>query len=100
MGAPNSSNCSNCDSTNYTYSNRIKPFINTWCLGCHSTANAGGGYDFSSYSGVVVSITNNKLMESLKHLPGYSGMPKNAAKLTDCDINAVQKWIDAGYLNN
>ncbi len=100
MGAKNSTNCNGCDSTNYTYTNRIQPFLNTWCVGCHSTSNAGGGYDLSTYSGVVVSITKSRLMGTLKHLSGFSPMPKNANQLSDCDINAVQKWIAAGYLNN
>ncbi len=101
MGAENTANCGGgCDTINYTYNNRIKPFLTTWCVGCHSTANPGGGYDLSTYTGVVAAITNNRLMGTLQQAAGFSPMPKNAAKLSDCDINAVQKWITAGYLNN
>ena len=41
MGAKNSSNCSNCDTTNYTYSGRVNPLINLWCVGCHNSSNTG-----------------------------------------------------------
>jgi hypothetical protein len=49
---------------------------------------------------VVSSIANNKLLGSLKHLSGFSAMPKNASQLSLCDITAIEKWIAAGYPNN
>ena len=100
MGAKNSSNCSSCDSTNFTYSGRVKPIFDTWCLGCHNTGNAGGGYDYSSYSGIVSSITAHRLLGTLQHLGGYSPMPKNTSALTPCDIGAIEKWVAAGYPEN
>jgi ribosomal protein S16 len=100
MGAKNSSNCSGCDTVNYTYRGRIKPLFDSWCLGCHNTGNAGGGYDFSSYSGIVASITSNRLSGSIQHLSGFSPMPKNTNALSSCDINAIEKWISVGYPQN
>ena len=100
MGAPNSSNCRGCDASLFTFSGRVKPIIDSWCIGCHSATNSGGGYDLSSYSGVVHSISNNKLLGSLQHLSGFSAMPKNAGALSDCDITAINKWITAGNPNN
>jgi hypothetical protein len=100
MGAKNTSNCRGCDTINYTYSARVKPLIQTWCTGCHNSYNPGGGFDLSDYNGVVSSIANNKLLGSLKHLSGFSAMPKNASQLSLCDITAIEKWITAGYLNN
>jgi hypothetical protein len=100
MGAKNTSNCKGCDTINYTYSARVKPLIQTWCTGCHNSSNPGGGFDLTNYNGVVSSIANNKLLGSLKHLSGFSAMPKNASQLSLCDITAIQKWITAGYPNN
>lgn len=100
MGAANSSNCKNCDTLNFSYSNRVKPLIDTWCIGCHSASNQSGGYDMSSYSGLVVSITDNRLLGSLKHSAGFIAMPQNTQGLSSCDINAIEKWINAGYPNN
>jgi len=100
MGAANSSNCSDCDTSSYTYNARVKVIIQSWCKGCHSTASPGGGIDLSSYSGVVSAIPNNQLLGSLKHLATFSSMPKGTAKLSQCDIDAIEKWINAGFPNN
>lgn len=100
MGAKNSSNCKECDTINFTFSKRIKVTMDTWCIGCHNSANPGGGFDLSNYAGVVGAIANNKLLGSLKHLSGFSSMPKNSNQLQQCDINAIEKWIIAGYPNN
>ncbi|MFL5764201.1 MAG: c-type cytochrome domain-containing protein [Bacteroidia bacterium] len=100
MGAKNSSGCSGCDTAAYTYSGRIRPLFDTWCVGCHNTSGAGGGYDFSGYSGVVASITSGRLLGAVKHDPGFIPMPQGAPILSDCDISAVQKWINSGYPQN
>lgn len=100
MGAKNTSNCSNCDTSAYTYNARIKPLITTWCVGCHSGASAGGGYDFTSYTGIAGSAANGSLVGSVNHVAGFSAMPKNAQKLTDCDVNAITKWVAVGFPEN
>jgi cytochrome c553 len=100
MGAPNSSNCSGCDTTLYSYSGKIQPLMTTWCVGCHNASNTGGGYDLSSYAGVVTAITDTRLLGTINHSAGFSAMPKNTSKLSDCDVNAVVKWVNAGYPNN
>lgn len=101
FGAVNSSNCSaTCDTANVTFSSSVVPILNTWCVGCHNSGNIGGGYDLTSYNGVVTSITNNRLMGTINQLSGFSGMPKNSSKLSDCDIQVIQKWVNAGHPNN
>ncbi len=100
MGAQNSSNCKSCDTTAFTFNGRIKPLMDNWCIGCHNATSAGGGYNLTDYNGVVSAITNSRLLGVLNHLSGYSPMPKNTNKLADCDINAVTKWVNAGYPNN
>ncbi len=98
-GAPNSSNCNNCDTT-FKYASRVQPLMDKWCVGCHSTNNAGGGYDLSNYNGVKSSISSGRFIGSIQHTAGYSAMPKSASKLSDCDINAITKWVNAGAPNN
>lgn len=100
MGAKNTSNCSSCDTSAYTYNARIKPLITTWCVGCHSGASAGGGYDFTTYSGIAGAASIGALDGSVNHTAGYSAMPKNAQKLTDCDVNAITKWVSVGFPEN
>ena len=100
MGAENTAGCTSCDTSKYTFSETIKPILDTWCVGCHSPSDPGGGYDFSSYSGTLVSIADGNFIETIKHLPGFVPMPAGTAKLSDCDINAVQRWLDMNYPNN
>lgn len=100
IGAKNSTNCvvTQCDTLAISFSNRIMPIIQNSCVGCHNSSNPSGGYDLSSYNEIIKSI--DPLIGSIKHLSGYSEMPKGSQKLDDCSINVIQKWIDAGHKNN
>jgi hypothetical protein len=99
-GARNTSNCTSCDSSNYTFSGRIRPLVQNWCVSCHNASVSGGGYDFSSYSGITVAIKVGSFLGSIQHAPGYSPMPQNGSSLSNCDINAIEKWIKVGYPDN
>jgi len=98
-GAPNSSNCSACD-TNHNYANRIQPLMDKWCVSCHNSTTAGAGYDLSHYNGVKRCIIDGRFLGSIQQAAGYSPMPKASGALSTCDQTAIQKWIQAGYPNN
>lgn len=100
QGAKNNSCIGSCDTTVFTYSGAVKPIMDAKCAGCHNPANLGGNIDVSTYNAVKVVALNGKLYGSVAHQPGYSPMPKNSAKLSDCEIRQIQKWIGAGTLNN
>jgi len=100
MGAVNSSNCSNCDTSLYTFSGKIKPLLDLWCVGCHNSNNVSGGYDLTTYNEIATAASDGSLLGSLQHDPAYSAMPKNTSKLSACDISAVEKWINNGFPNN
>ncbi|MFZ4707717.1 MAG: c-type cytochrome domain-containing protein [Bacteroidales bacterium] len=101
QGARNNS-CveSGCDTTNVTYTNHIKPMVQNACQGCHSGAAPGGGIELSTYAGIKAVADNGKFFGSISHLSGYSAMPKNGNKLTDCQIKMVQIWINQGAPQN
>jgi mono/diheme cytochrome c family protein len=101
QGAKNNS-CqpSTCDTVNVTYSINIRSIVAAKCQGCHSSANPANGYDLSTYSGLKARVVDGKLHGAINHLPGFSPMPKNGAKLSDCELATFRKWIDAGALNN
>jgi hypothetical protein len=104
MGAHNDTNCSgNCDTSVYTYSLAIKPILNSYCIGCHSTAAAsssGGGFILDTYTGVQAVALNGKLLGSVQHASGYPAMPLGISKLSDCEITQISEWINAGAQNN
>ncbi len=101
QGAKNNS-CvaSACDSTNVTYGVSIKNIITNKCQGCHSGGAPSGGIDLSTYNGVKTKVNDGRLWGAINHLPGYSPMPKNGQKLSDCEIGLFRKWINAGAPNN
>lgn len=76
-GAKNGINCiSRCDSSQFAFSTAILPLMNKFCVGCHSSGNASGKVDLSSYAGVKNSFNQGGgLMTSLRH-NGYFPMPK------------------------
>lgn len=100
QGAKNNNCIGSCDSAVFTYSGAVKPIMDNKCVGCHNPASLGGNIDLSTYTSIKVSALNGKLYGSVAHQPGYSAMPKNSAKLSDCEITQIQKWITAGSLNN
>lgn len=100
-GAKNTGNCTvPCDSTNFKYSTAIAPMMNKYCKGCHNSQSPSGGYALDSYDGVKVLALNGKLLGAIRHDVGFSPMPKGGAKLTDCEVAQVQKWIADGAINN
>ncbi len=98
-GAENTSNCYSCD-TNSTYTERIRPMMQKWCVTCHTSGNAGGGYDLSTYTGLALAVSNNRLLGCMNQESGYSAMPKNSGPISTCDIQAIEKWISKGYPEN
>jgi mono/diheme cytochrome c family protein len=101
-GAKNTTNCeqNTCDTTNVTYSNQISAILSNYCTGCHNTNNASGGWDLSTYSGVQACINAGRFWGSVNWDTGYSAMPKNGNKLSDCDLASIKKWLNAGAPNN
>lgn len=92
-----------CDTTGMiTYANQIAPLLKTNCgtsNSCHSSNNTSG-YTLSTYSGVRAVVANGRLMNSINWTGSAIRMPQDASKMNDCKIATIQKWIDAGALNN
>lgn len=100
-GAENTSNCKACDTLNFTYSNRVKPILQTWCIGCHTEANnVNGNVSLVNYNDVLNVAFENRFLGSIKHLPGFSPMPKNTDQISACEITVIQKWVNSGCPNN
>jgi len=100
-GAKNTVNCaSNCDSNQFKFAANISPLLNTFCTGCHSGFVASGNIDLSNYNNVKMQVTNGWLIGAVTHTAGYVAMPKEANKLSDCQITQINKWVNASALNN
>ncbi|MFY8139043.1 MAG: hypothetical protein ACOVMR_13100 [Flavobacteriales bacterium] len=89
-----------CDTTNNVYNGRITAIISQSCLsGCHEQAVGSAGIILEGYTNLKNEIINGTVMCAIRH-EGCSPMPKNQNKLSDCDINNLQNWIDKGYPEN
>jgi hypothetical protein len=89
----------NCDTTNVTYSITVNKILTDYCTSCHSDASLQGGITLEGYDNVKKYVDNGSLIGSINQV-GFSPMPKGSAKLSDCDISKIQKWISDGAPNN
>lgn len=93
-----------CDTTNVTYLATIQPILSANCYECHGSAvyqTQGNGNSLEDYSHVLnYAQPGGLLVNDISHTPGHNFMPKDRAKLSDCDIAKIKKWVNAGAPNN
>ena len=92
-----------CDTSNVRYSVEVTNIISANCYSCHATAvanSSGGGNRLEGYANLKIYASSGVLLSVLNHEQGYSPMPKNASKLSDCDIAKIRTWIRIGMPNN
>lgn len=89
-----------CLTEDVTFSGFVKPLIDTKCRSCHNSALASGNVNLEDFSKLKPTIEDGRFLGSISHSPGLSPMPKGGAKLSDCDISKVEKWIAAGFPEN
>jgi cytochrome c5 len=79
----------------------VKPILQANCYACHSNANyAVSGVKLEDYADVKGHADDGMLMGVITHAPGYPAMPQSGGKLSDCNINKIQAWINRGAQNN
>lgn len=93
-------NTDNCDTnkTDYSYNSHIKPIMEVYCIGCHSSSSANG-HILNSFDGIKNSVLSGRFLGAINQENGFSQMPKNLDPLTKCQITIIQKWIDQGMKN-
>ncbi len=87
-------NKSGCDTSNVTYSGIIKPLVDSRCAvpGCH--VSGAQPPNLSTYTGLVTNIDRVKVRAlELKTMPA-------AGPLSQCEIDQMWIWINAGSPNN
>jgi mono/diheme cytochrome c family protein len=88
-----------CSTDSVTYSGTIAPIIQSNCISCHSQAVNSGGVTLETYAQVKARAGEGVLLGVVTHSSGFSPMPKNSPKLSDCNIAAIRQWIEEGALN-
>lgn len=91
-----------CNTETVGFAADIQPLIEQNCITCHSDAAAPsfGGVSLQTHTKVKVYVDNGKFLGSVRHDGGFSPMPQNQAKLSQCNISKIEKWIDEGAQNN
>ncbi len=92
---------SSCDTTTATFAKDVLPVMQQKCAtsGCHATT-APTGYNLSDYAGVKAALDAGRFLGAIRHDAGYSQMPKGMAKLDDCSIKKITRWVNLGTQNN
>ncbi len=90
-----------CDTTNISYANDIKPILEQNCYPCHSNSvDYYGNLSFENFIHIQRVVDNGTLLKNIKHEPDGNPMPEDAAKLSDCNINKIEAWVNRGIPNN
>jgi cytochrome c5 len=89
-----------CDTANISYSRSIAPIISSSCNSCHSGSSPSFNVRLDNHADLKAQVTNGKIPGVITHASGFSPMPKNAPKLSTCNITLITKWIEAGAPNN
>jgi hypothetical protein len=92
---------SSCDSAGtISYAQKVVPIFQQQCYSCHSGGAPSGGIAMGTYNADKVIALNGKLYGSISHASGFSPMPQGGAKMSDCNLAIIKKWIDANCPNN
>jgi mono/diheme cytochrome c family protein len=100
LAAPGPLPTPSCDISHVTYTLTVAPILQQNCGRCHGGTAGAGGVDITAYAKVKAIAADGRLLGTVNHDPGFSPMPKGGAKLSDCDISKLRKWVDDGALNN
>lgn len=89
-----------CDTAAITYSTHIVRILQNNCYICHSNAVKQGDVSLEGYTNLKPYVDNGLLIGVVRHDPGFLEMPQGGAKIGDCEIAQIQKWINDGAPNN
>jgi hypothetical protein len=91
-----------CDTTSVKFMADIMPIMMESCATptCHDNTSQSGGYNLTKYAGVKMSVDDGKLVGCIRQESGYDAMPKSAAKMDDCKINKIARWVNLGAKND
>lgn len=80
--------------TSLTYSANIAPILASDCTYCHNSSNRNGGYDISSYAGVLRSLTPGSANSVLIQVTRPGGLMYANFRSTPAEkAETIRKWI-------
>lgn len=100
QGAWNTTNCAVvCDPLQFSYTTTIRSILNSNCVGCHGAVAPGAGLNLTDYNTVKTIALSGRLLGAVNQQAPYKPMPP-VGKLSDCNIQQLTNWKNAGAPNN
>lgn len=89
-----------CDTTAVSYNADISFIIMSRCYDCHDTQAVPSGIRLDGHENLKNQVDAGRLIGALRHLNGFSPMPKDRGFLPECEILKIEKWVLDGTPNN
>ncbi|HUQ65790.1 MAG TPA: hypothetical protein VM101_06535 [Flavitalea sp.] len=91
-----------CDTANMHYLADVVPILMNNCYRCHGTTTNNGsqGRVLEGYENLKPFAESGTLLGVITHAQGFTPMPQDASKLSECNINKIRSWITNGMQNN
>ncbi|QNH63020.1 hypothetical protein [Hymenobacter sediminicola] len=89
-----------CDSTANTYAATVAPLLQQRCSSCHNDGFRSGNISLQNHAQTQAVAFSGRLVGAVSHAAGFQPMPQGEPKLSDCEIDHIRRWVDAGALNN
>jgi uncharacterized membrane protein len=90
--------CLSCDTAKFAFAADIQSIIQANCSSCHSGASPTGNVRLTNYAEIKTVADNGKLASVISWQHAIK-MPQGA-KLPDCQISKINKWIRNGAPND
>ncbi|MCB0609206.1 MAG: hypothetical protein H6562_22640 [Lewinellaceae bacterium] len=100
QGAENTDCNPACNPANFGFAADILPIIKNSCNGCHSGTSPQGSVNLTDYNHIKGYVDNGSLLGAIQRQAGFNPMPPTGGPLSDCRIEQIRKWVDAGAPNN
>jgi hypothetical protein len=88
-----------CDTSAIVYTDLTYIFTGI-CANCHSESLYYKDIKMDSYENVKTSVNTGRVWRAINHKDGIRPMPDGLPKMSDCDLNKINAWINAGMPEN
>lgn len=91
-----------CTDTTATYNGSVKKIVDQYCAtsSCHAGNSPSANIGLDTYVLCKGSALNGDFYCTINWNSGCSPMPKNGSKLSDCQINTLNRWKTNGFPEN
>lgn len=80
--------------TSITYTNNIAPILQSDCTMCHNSSSRSGGYDFTSYAGVMRAVVPGNPQSRLVVVTQPGGLMYGMFGSTPTEKSAtIRRWV-------